>query len=511
MQTQTIHYIPPTARIATQIRVAAYCRVSSDSADQLESYAAQVEHYDRLIRQNPQWEMAGLYADEGLTGTRVDTRADFQRMMRDARRGKIDRILVKSISRLARNTHDCLAAVRELNALGVSVYFEAERIDTADIGGELALSFYGARAQEESLSISQNMRWSYERRMKSGEFITCHAPYGYKLVGSSNLEIIECDAEIIREIFDMCLSGMGVRKIAAELSIRNIPTAMSFEKWDKNTVLIILRNEKYIGDALLQKSYTTDTFPFVTVRNKGERDQYYVKNSHAPIVSTDIFNRAQEMLRLRSVKTQPQKYTFSLGIYCGECGSTFRRRVVNNKTYWGCGNHEESKHNCPVGRVPEPAIEQAFLRLHRKLKLHNRQILAPMLEQLTTLRARAVVRQPRIAEIDNEITNLGRQSMQLHRLFGAKHMDAAHYYAQSQTVNQAVNALRRERYALTESDEDESVEQTETLIEALADTPDEFTEFDADVFKSIVRKITISNREVAKFELTNGLEVTEWL
>jgi len=211
MQTQqTIHYIPPTARIATQIRVAAYCRVSSDSADQLESYAAQVEHYDRLIRQNPQWEMAGLYADEGLTGTRVDTRADFQRMMRDARRGKIDRILVKSISRLARNTHDCLTAVRELNALGVSVYFEAERIDTADLGGELALSFYGARAQEESLSISQNMRWSYERRMKSGSFITCFAPYGYEVVGSG-LITNEAEAEIVRYIFSEYIVNVNLK------------------------------------------------------------------------------------------------------------------------------------------------------------------------------------------------------------------------------------------------------------------------------------------------------------
>ena len=181
--TPIIHYIPPAARLATQIRVVAYCRVSSDSADQLESYAAQVEHYGRLIRQNPQWKMVDLYADEGLTGTRVDKRLDFQRMMRDARCGKIDRIIVKSISRFARNTHDCLTAVCELKSLGVSVYFEAERIDTGDVGGEMILSFHGARAQEESLSISKNMRMSYQRRMQNGMFITCSAPYGYELVG----------------------------------------------------------------------------------------------------------------------------------------------------------------------------------------------------------------------------------------------------------------------------------------------------------------------------------------
>ena len=507
---QTIHYIPPTARIATQIRVAAYCRVSSDSADQLESYAAQVEHYDRLIRQNPQWEMAGLYADEGLTGTRVDTRVDFQRMMRDARRGKIDRILVKSISRLARNTQDCLTAVRELNSLGVSVYFEAERIDTADIGGELALSFYGAKAQEESLSISQNMRWSYQRRMQSGEFITQTAPYGYTLK-RRDLEIDEGRAEVVRLVFSMYMLGVGMQAIATKLTALNIPTSTGASTWSKTTVMGILKNEKYIGDALVQKYYTADTFPFVSKLNKGERDMYYIKNTHPAIISREVFEQAQTLMRLRHVGTTRGEYAFSKMIRCGECGATFKRRVVRDKTYWSCRSYDISKHNCPVGRVLESAIEQAFLRLHRKLKLHNRQILAPMLEQLTTLRARAVVRQPRIAEIDLEIANLGRQSMQLHRLFGAKHMDAAHYYAQSQTVNQAVNTLRRERYALTESDKDESVEQTETLLEALAESPDELTTFDADVFKSLVKRIVIPSREVARFELTNGLEVTEWL
>jgi len=176
MQAQTIHYIPPSVHNAATLRVAAYCRVSSDSIDQLESYAAQLEYYDQLIKSTPSWELIDLYADEGLTGTKADTREDFQRLLQDCRKGLIDKVLVKSISRFARNARDCLAAVRELKSLGVSVFFEAQNIDTGSMGGEMIIAFRGAQAQEESMSISGKMRWSYQRRMESGEFVTCHAP-----------------------------------------------------------------------------------------------------------------------------------------------------------------------------------------------------------------------------------------------------------------------------------------------------------------------------------------------
>lgn len=178
-----VRMIPASAPDSRKLRVAAYCRVSSDSADQMASYLHQVNHYTALIKANPDWEMAGVYADEGLTGTRRDCRDEFQRLLRDCAKGRVDRILVKSISRFARNTRDCLDAVRQLKALNVSVHFERENIDTAKLSSEMLLCLYSASAQQESESISQNLRWSYKRRMERGEFITCTAPLGYRLRG----------------------------------------------------------------------------------------------------------------------------------------------------------------------------------------------------------------------------------------------------------------------------------------------------------------------------------------
>ena len=248
-------------------RVAAYCRVSSDSADQLASYWNQVDYYTKHIGQNPEWELADIYADEGLTGTRADTREDFQRMMRDCVRGKIDLILVKSISRFARNTRDCLAAVRQLKLLGIGVYFEKEKIDTAGLNGEMLLSMYSASAQQESISISENQRWSYKRRMERGDFITCTAPYGYRL-GKNTLHIHEPEAEIVRRIFHEYLNGKSKQQIVDGLTADNIDKGTV---WRPSYISMLLANEKYAGEAILQKSYTTDTLPFRKVINHGER------------------------------------------------------------------------------------------------------------------------------------------------------------------------------------------------------------------------------------------------
>ena len=234
-----------------KLRVAAYCRVSSDSADQLASYWNQVTYYTDYIGQNPDWVFSGIYADEGLTGTRADTREDFQRLLRDCARGKLDRILVKSISRFARNTRDCLEVVRQLRRLGISVYFEKEMIDTAGLNGEMMLSMYSAGAQQESISISENQRWSYQRRMARGDFITCRAPYGYRLK-KGMLEIYEPEAEVVRRIFREYLSGKSKQQIIDGLNSDGINKNCI---WRANYIAAVLENEKYAGDVLLQICY----------------------------------------------------------------------------------------------------------------------------------------------------------------------------------------------------------------------------------------------------------------
>ena len=212
--------IEPTERPQNvRLRVAAYTRVSSDSEDQLNSFAAQNRYYTELISSKAEWRMVDIYADEGITGTSVAKRDDFQRMMADCRRGLIDQILVKSISRFARNTKDCLQNIRELKELGVNVRFEREGIDTVNVSSELITAIYAAFAQKESESISGNMRWSYQRRMESGEFNTCKAPWGFRLDGRK-LKVYEPEADIVQRIFREYLSGKNPQEIADDLNAR---------------------------------------------------------------------------------------------------------------------------------------------------------------------------------------------------------------------------------------------------------------------------------------------------
>lgn len=268
-----VKIIAPQTREAEHLRVAAYCRVSSDSKDQLHSYAAQIRSYTEEIAQHDGWELVDVYADEGLTGTRMDRREDFNRMMADCRKGKIDRILVKSVSRFARNTRDCLSALRELSTMGVSVRFEKENIDTKTLTTELMVSVSGSLAQQESISISANQKMSYQRRMERGEFITCTAPYGYRIVNKKDLEIVPEEAATVRWIFDAYLKGRSSGWIAEQLTAKGIPSQSGAECWRETGVRYLLTNEKYIGDALSQKSYSCG-FPFVQKRNHGERLQY---------------------------------------------------------------------------------------------------------------------------------------------------------------------------------------------------------------------------------------------
>ena len=292
-----VKVIPPILEQTKKLRVAAYARVSSDSADQLNSFATQVDYYTAYIQSKEEWEFAGLYADEAASGTTTQKRDDFQRLLADCRAGKIDRILVKSISRFARNTIDCIQTVRELKQLGITVEFEKENIDTGTMGSEMLLSILGAAAQEESLSISNNLKWSYRRRMKSGDFITSKELLGYDFKNNTLIPNPE-EAPIVQYIFHSFLDGKGTEEIAAELSASDIKLAKRDSgRWHASMIQYILTNEKYVGDALVQKKFTPDELPFRKKRNHGELSQYYIHNSHPAIISRETFEAAQDLLR----------------------------------------------------------------------------------------------------------------------------------------------------------------------------------------------------------------------
>lgn len=492
------------------LRVAAYCRVSSDSTDQLNSYVSQIQFYTEYIGQHPDWELADIYADEGLTGTKIENRLELQRLIADSRKGKIDRVIVKAISRFARNLYDCLSLARLLKSYGTSIYFEEQKIDTAEMNDELMLTMQSMAAQAESMTISQNMRWSYQKRMEKGEFIGTVSPYGYKLINGT-LEIYEPEAAIVRRIFDMYLSGKGKQAIANILNREEVPRRHGKNKWYVDTINYTLNNERYIGEALLQKNYTTE-FPFHKLKNNGELPQYYVENSHPAIISREIFEAVQKVQTSKRQDTESNKarYPLSAKIYCFDCGQSFRRIVLNNSIYWQCSFHASGRSVCQSRRFSEESIFHAFTLLANKLIAHRRYILHPLIKQLEKMQSRSSNIQSKIYEIDSRIAELNDQNhiISTHRSQGL--IDAAEYAADSGAVNNMVTALRAERRKLLAEDKnDEQIDHFKTLDAILAKHDEILINFNEVLFTDIVTCITAASGTELHFKLIGGLELTE--
>ena len=275
-----------------KIRMAAYCRVSTDSSDQANSFMAQMQYYNDYIRQNPNMVLVDIYADEGITGTSIEKRTEFKRLLRDCENHKIDRVIVKSVTRFARNSLECLEAIRTMQSCGVSVYFETDNIDTSHMNSELLLYIKSAFAQGEALAASARMQTSIRMKMEEGSYVATHAPFGYRYE-SGELIVVPEEAEVVREIFDWYLSGKGFDAITAVLNRR-------YGGWNSNRVRYILTNEKYIGNVLLKKTYT-DGFPNRKRRNNcGEKDQYLAEQLHPEIISKEIFDAVQSERQRRS-------------------------------------------------------------------------------------------------------------------------------------------------------------------------------------------------------------------
>ena len=351
LEQQRVIVIPAHDEIvARKLRVAAYARVSSSSEDQLNSYRVQNQYYSELISNNPDREMVDIYADEGITGTSVEKREDFQRMMQDCRKGKIDRILVKSISRFARNTKDCLAAVRELKELGVSVLFEEQGIDTARVSSEMVTAIMASLAQKQSESISGNVQWSIQHQMEAGKYKLRTAPFGYT-VRNGELTVNEAEAPIVQDIFNVYLSGANTKEICDRLNAQQ----GSSRKWLRREIDYILMNERYAGNAIFQKKYTRAELPRTVKRNHGERAMYYVSDSNAPIIPQNVFDRAQELRKRRTVSRSDEPKVYSGKIQCS-CGSRCRAKTSNQIWYWSCVVHEEQRNACHIKQVPEETM-----------------------------------------------------------------------------------------------------------------------------------------------------------
>ncbi len=351
-------------------RVAAYARVSSDKDTALHSLSAQISHYNEYISNHIGWEFAGVYADEGISGTK-DTRPEFTRMLEDCRSGKIDLVVTKSITRFARNTVTLLNTVRELKLLGIDVYFEKENMHSISANGELMLTLLAMYAEEEARSVSENQKWRIQKMFEQGRPNTGRM-LGYYLK-DGQLVIIPEEAKIVRQIFTDYLSGMGRLAIAKKLNETKVPTVRGTGEWREGSIYRILHNEKYTGDMLLQKTYTTDFRTKKRVINKGEKRRYYVEGSHAPIISKELFREVQnEILRRQQQIKAPESTSpgiLSGMITCAHCGKHFRRRIANASTKyakpaWICATFvTKGKDFCDNKQIPEHILIAKILEV----------------------------------------------------------------------------------------------------------------------------------------------------
>ncbi len=343
------------------IRVAAYARVSSGKDAMLHSLSAQISYYSEMIQSRPGWLYSGVYSDEALTGTK-DNRYGLQSLLSDCRIGKIDMVIVKSISRLARNTVTLLEIVRELKSLGVDVYFEEQNIHTLSCEGELMLTILASYAQEESLSVSENQKWRIQKNFKEGK------PWNSALLGYRNvngtLTIIPEEADLVKRIFDMYLSGMGLQSIANTLNSEGITTRLG-ARFKYTGIYKMLRNEAYAGNLLLQKTYRENHITKRTIINRGELPMYYVENAHEAIIPPETFQKVQEMIAQRAeryappVVEKPLAYPFTSLITCARCGKHFRRKTVRGKPIWICPTFNyEGKAVCSAKQIPEEILEE---------------------------------------------------------------------------------------------------------------------------------------------------------
>ncbi|HEZ7987381.1 MAG TPA: recombinase family protein [Ruminococcus sp.] len=509
MSTVTVIQTTITEEKSAIIRCAAYCRVSSDSEDQLNSFMAQTRYYSQIFDNSKTETLIDIYADEGVTGTREDKRDEFQRMMKDCRKGKIDRIYTKSISRFARNTKDCLKNVRELKSLGITIFFEKENVDTANMTDEMMITIMGGLAQEESTSISQNMRWSVQKRMQNGTYKNATPPFGFKKENGMLVED-ENQAPIVRQMFEWYCSGYGLQAIADKLNRNNVLSSKQAVLWKADNVKYVLKNERYIGNALYQQSYVTEILPHIKKRNYGEKQKYYAKDVNLSIVDKNTFDKVQTLLLSRHRDFICNTYVLSRKICCSKCGATYKHRNRNNNVYWVCRTHDVNASDCVNGGILENNIYSAFIRLYNKLWYNYKKILLPLQAALNELKIRRSNGNSYIMDIHKEVAKLREQTHVLARLKTKGFLDNAKYLEQTTELTAKINKLQSELKKITRlDDEDETLEQIEILTDYFEKQSEPITEFNESAFEFLIEKIVVLNQNELELHLIGGLKFKE--
>ena len=526
--------IPPIAEMQGESRidmrpkrVAAYCRVSTDREEQEHSFETQKAMYTEMIMMKPTWQMAGIYADEGITGTVAKKRPGFMKMIEDCRKGKIDMIVTKSVSRFSRNNLDCLMYVRELKQLGIPIIFEKEGINTIQVSSELLLTLFGALSQAESESISMNVKLGIRQSLKNGKVRFSYKTFlGYRKGADGQPEIVPEQADIVRRIYNDFLAGATYLEIAKRLTEEHVPTMGGGNRWFSERIKSILKNEKYKGDALLQKTYITDPISKRVKKNNGELPMYYVENSHPAIIERRIFDRVQEEIARRAGKKKVKqtgtktelgrysgKYALTELLYCGECGTPYRRctwsRDGKKKIVWRCVSRlDYGKKYCKNS----PSVEES--RLHNAIaaaitkKANSEEInIGGIMDHIESFGSRRdtdgiIQRQRRIAEIEKVIDDLARlnsdeaQSGELDYKF-------SELYAELYSVKDELEEMQSGASAL----DGDMLNEMREVVTGLKNHP---VEYDDKVVRQLIDCIKVMSADMIKICFKDGT-VTEVL
>lgn len=491
------------------LRVAAYCRVSTDKYDQVNSFIAQVKYYNDFIKQNNSMILVDIYADEGITGTCISKRDEFKRMIKDAKAGKIDRVYVKSVSRFARNSLECIENIRILKEYGTSVIFENDKIDTETMNSEMILYIKSAFAQCEVLASSKRVSTAARMKMESGEYTLATPPYGYTVNNNVLVPIPECKP-IIQRIFNDYLSGKGVGTITKKLNDENCGK----KKWSVSSVQYILSNESYVGDMLLQKKFTPEVLPFKKIKNNGELPQYYITNTHEGIVTRETFDKVSKKLKYNIEKKRRNANNkdrlFSKKIRCGDCGYTYKHKLKNNVDYWVCSLNGIAGKKCKSFNVKETDIKTAFVRMFNKLVIYKNEIIDFPLNQLISVKSKISNKNSDINEIDEEIAALCNRNSMIARLKNQEIIDDISYAEQINEIKQRLAELRQKRTKLiSEDDEESAIEELRNLKSVVESYEGFMFLFDETVFEKIVRSVIIGNNTEILFQLNCGLKLKE--
>lgn len=517
------------AQVSRQLRVAAYCRVSTDEEEQLTSYAAQKTYYTDKIMTTPNWTMAGIFADEGITGTSAKKRPEFMRMIRLCKQKKIDIVLTKSISRFARNTLDCLNYIRDLRKLGIAIIFEKENINTLETDTEMLITLLGAFAQAESESISANVRWGKQQAMREGKASIHYSRlYAYERGEDGKPQIIPQQAEVVQEIYDRFLAGASLRMIKDWLEGDNIPTVTGKPEWTISAIRGILTNEKYCGDVLLQKTYLNNCIDKKTIKNTGAMPMYLIQDHHEGIVSREKFNAAQtEMARRKAEKSHSDKaptglasytsrYALSERLVCGECGSLYRRctwvRNGNKRVVWRCVSRLEYGtkycHNSPT--LDEQPLQQAILAAINKA----------MCSKSTLIQSIADAMAQEFAPIAGETVSLGDIARRLEQIEQETHeilvksAQEGSYEAYTDQLKALVNeaaTLKEKRTQLEQQRQEntEAVRRIQNATTIMEQSAAGISVWDESIIRQLVNTVRVLSAEKISVTLNDGQTVEQ--